>query len=61
MNKNLLLFKGRQCKTSIKSLRVNGVALQCVDSVMDLGHAVSSNAKDSMVTAAKASFWRVFN
>ncbi len=39
----LLLFKGRQCKTSIKSLLVNGVALQCVDSVMDLGHSVSSN------------------
>ncbi len=50
------LFKGRQCKISIKSLRVNGVALQCVDSVMDLGHAVSSNDKDSIVTAAKASF-----
>ncbi len=30
----LRLFKGRQCKTSIKSLHVNGVALQCVDSVM---------------------------
>ncbi len=52
----LLLFKGRQCKKSIKSLRVNGVALQCVDSAMDLGHAVLSNDKDSMVTAAKASF-----
>ncbi len=55
-----LLFKGRQCKTSIKSLCVNGVALQCVDSVMDLGHAVSSNDKDSMVTAAKASFSGIF-
>ncbi len=40
---------------------VNGVALQCVDSVMDLGQAVSSNDKDSMVTAAKASFWHIFN
>ncbi len=28
---------------------------------MDLSHAVSSNDKDSMVTAAKASFWGVFN
>ncbi len=51
-----LLFKGRQCITSIKSLHFNGVALQCVDSVMDLEHAVSSNDKDSMVTADKASF-----
>ncbi len=43
------------------SLSVNGVALQCVDSVMDLWHAISYNDKDSMVTAAKASFWCVFN
>ncbi len=50
---HLLLFKGRQCKTSIKSVHVNGVALQCVDSVIDLGHAVSSNDKGSMFTAAK--------
>ena len=57
----LLLFKGRQYKASNKSLHVNGVALQSVDSVMDLGHAVSSNDKNSMVTAAKASFWRSFN
>ncbi len=57
----LLLFNGRQCKTSIKSLRDNGLALECVDSVMDLGHAVSSNAKYRMVTAAKTSFWRAFN
>ncbi len=35
--------------------------IQCVDSVMHLGHAVLSNDKDSMVTAAKASFWCVFN
>ncbi len=56
----LLLYKGRQCKTSIKSLHVNGVALQCVDYVTDLGHAVSSNDKDSMVTAGKASFWCFF-
>ncbi|MBL0711160.1 MAG: hypothetical protein JJV99_09150, partial [Colwellia sp.] len=28
----LLLLKGRQCKTSIKSLHVKGVVLQCVDS-----------------------------
>ncbi len=39
----------------------NGVDLQCVDSVMDLGHTVTSNDKDSMVTAAKASLWCVFN
>ncbi len=57
----LLLFKARQCKTSIKSLRVNGIALQCVDFVMGLGHAVSSNDKDSMLTVAKASFWHVYN
>ncbi len=57
----LLLFKSRQCKTSIKSLCVNGVVLQCVDSVMDLAHAVSSNDKDGIVTAAKASFWHIFN
>ncbi len=54
-------FKGKQCKTSIKSLCVNGVGLQCIDSFMDLGHAVSSNDKYSMVTTAKASFWGVFN
>ncbi len=58
---HLLLFKGRQCKTSIKILRVNGVALLCVDSVMDLRHAVSSNDKDSMITAAKARFWCAFD
>ncbi len=28
---------------------------------MDLGHAVSSNDKDSMITAVKASLWHVFN
>ncbi len=43
------------------SLRVNGVVLQCVDSVMDLGRAASSNDKDRTVTAAKASLWHVFN
>ncbi len=37
------------------------LALQFVDSVMDIGHAVSSNDKDSMVNAAKASVWHVFN
>ncbi len=58
---HLLLLKGRQWKTSIKSLHVNEVAFQCVDSVMDLGHAVSSHDKDSMVTAVNARFWHVFN
>ena len=28
---------------------------------MDLGHAVSSNDKDSMATAATTSFWHDFN
>ncbi len=57
----LLLFKGRQCKGSNMHLYVSGTALQCVVSVADLGHNVSSNDQDSMVNAAKASFWRSFN
>ncbi len=43
------------------SLHVNGVTLQCVDSVLYLWHTVSSNDKDSMVTADKAHFWHVVN
>ncbi len=53
---HLLLFKSRQYNVSIKSLHLNGVALQCVDFVMDIEHAVSLNGIDSIATAAKASF-----
>ncbi len=45
---------------STASLHVNGIALLCVDSVMDPGYAVSSNNKDSMVTASKASLLAYF-
>ncbi len=48
--------KADNIKHILRVVSVNGVALQCVDSVMDLGHAVSSNDNDSMVTAAKISF-----
>ncbi len=55
----LHLLKGRQCKASNTNLHVIGVAIQYVDSVMDLENAVSSNNRESMVAAAKVSFWWV--
>ncbi len=57
----MLLFKGRQCKNSQRTLSIDEVIIHCSESVSDLGHNVSINDKDSIAKSAKASFWRSFN
>ncbi len=57
----MLLFKGRQCKNSQRTLSIDEVIIHCSESVSDLGYNVSINDKDSIAKSAKASFWRSFN
>ncbi len=57
---HMLLFKGRQCKDSQRTLIIDGVTLRhtihCSESDSDLGHNVSTNDKDNIAKSAKASF-----
>ncbi len=56
-----LLFKGRQCTDSQRTLIIDRVTIHCSEYVSDLGHNVSTNNKDRIDKSAKASFWRSFN
>ncbi len=58
---HMLLFKGRQCKDSKRTLIIDGVTIHCSESVCDLDHNISTNDKDGIAKSAKASFWRSFN
>jgi len=58
---HMLLFRGRQCKVSNRTLNMDGAVLQCEESVLDLGHKVSTTDKCCIIKAAKSSFWRFFN
>ncbi len=58
---HMLLFKGRQCKDSQRTLIIDEVTIHCSESVSNLGHNVSTNDKDSIAKSAKTSFWRRFN
>ncbi len=57
----MLLFKGRQCKNSQRTLSIDEVTIHCSESVSDLGHNVSTNDKDSIAKSVKVSCWRSFN
>ncbi len=52
---HMLLFNGRQCKDSKRTLIIDGVTIHCNESVSNLGHDVSTNDKDSISKSAKAS------
>ncbi len=53
----MLLFKGRQCKDSQRTLIIDEVTIYCSESFSDFGHNVSTNDKDSIAKSAKANFW----
>ena len=57
----LLIFKGRGCNVTIKSVMVNGDIIHDSDSANHLGHAVSVRDKEFMTSAAISHFWKSFN
>ena len=57
----LLLFKGRDCKTTYGKLCINDVELQYTDNTVHLGHNISTVDKDVFVRKAICNFWKNFN
>ena len=56
-----LFFRGRNCDPDDRSIIVNGIELQQVSKAIHLGHVISTDDKDSLVSDAIAKFWRSFN
>ena len=56
-----MVFGGRRCKCDDRTVMVNGAELHRVNATVHLGHHVSTNDNDSLVSAAIGQFWRGFN
>ena len=57
----LLIFKGKGCKIGTNTIEVNGDTINGSELVDHLGHRISISDKESMISAAIASFWKAFN
>ncbi len=57
----LLLFKGRECKTSARGIVVKGEPVGISTNAVHLGHYISTADRDAIVKVAKSSFWRAYN
>ena len=56
-----MVFGGRRCKCDNRTVMVNGAELHRVNATVHLGHHISTNDNDSLVSAAIGQFWRGFN
>ena len=57
----LLFFKCRCCNVSTLSIAVFGQLIEMSDTIVYLGHTITSNARDNITKSAKSSFWKSFN
>ena len=57
----LLLFKGRHCKSIMNDIYVNGIRVEFSDNAIHLGHHISSSDKDLGIKKGLANFWKYFN
>ena len=56
-----MVFGGRICKCDNRTVMVNGAELHRVNATVHLGHHISTDDNDSLVSAAIGQFWRGFN
>ncbi len=56
-----MIFKGCDCHVKNCFITVNNVLLKCANKAVHLGHSLSIDDDDSIVTAVIAQFWRSFN
>ena len=56
-----MIFKGRDCQVKKCHVTVNNVPLENVSNAVHLGHSISTNDNDCMVSTAISQFWRTFN
>ena len=56
-----MVFGGRRCKCDNRTVMVNGAELHRVNATVHLGHHISTNDNDSLVSAAIGQFLRGFN
>ncbi len=57
----LQIFKGNACKIGINKIEVSGDTIHSSTMADHLGHRTVVSDKDSMISAAIASFWKAFN
>ena len=56
-----MFFGDRRCKCDNRTVMVNGAELHRVNATVHLGHHMSTNDNDSLVSAAIEQYWRGFN
>ena len=56
-----MVFGGRKYKCDNRTVMVNGAELHRANATVHLGHHISTNDNDSLVSAAIGQFWRGFN
>ncbi len=56
-----MTFRGRHCHVKSCFITMNNVPLKNTNKVDHLGHSLSTDDDDSIVTAVIAQFWSSFN
>ena len=57
----LLMFKGRNCKSMFCDIYVNGAIVKYIEKAVHLGHTISTIDRESNVKKAISEFWKSFN
>ena len=56
-----MVFGGRRYKCDNRTVMLNGAELHRANATVHLGHHISTDDNDSLVSAAIGQFWRGFN